>query len=227
MLREANSRRFLTAPRITLRVPLLAHPVILRTAPSSDFDVFTQIVLWPEYDFLERLADVRTIVDLGANIGLASALMLSKFPGASVIAVEPDPGNCEVLRQNLAAYGDRVRVLEGAVWAYDGEVSLDRSFGDRREWAVAVRAGNGVRAFSMAHIFSNFDGQIDLLKIDIEGSEKALFSADTSWLSRVRNLSIELHGKECEAAFMTGMAAYRWRESHCGEHLVCENITPR
>lgn len=224
VLREANTRRLIAKPRITIRVPVLAHPVTLRTAPSSDFDVFSQVIVGPEYDFLDHLEGIRTIVDLGANVGLASARMLSKFPGCHVLAIEPDPGNCEMLRQNLAPYGNRVHILEGAAWISDGQVALDKSFGDCREWAVAVKSGNGVRAYSMEHILSRVGGSIDLLKIDIEGSERVIFSADTSWLSRVRNLSIELHGADCEKAFREGTHSYSWRESRCGEYTVCEGV---
>jgi len=104
------------------------------------------------------------------------------------------------MEQNLTLYGrDRVRLLQGAVWSKSGQVALDNTFGDKREWAVAVREGNGVRAYSMDEILSGASSQyIDLLKIDIEGSEKELFSGDTSWLAHIRNLCIELHGASCE-----------------------------
>lgn len=206
----------------------LAHPVTLRTGTSSDLDVFRAVVLGDEYDFLKRLHDVRTVIDLGANIGLSSVVILSHFPESSLLAVEPEPANCELLRRNLSSYSERARVLQGAVWPSEGEVSLDYRAGDGREWATAVKEGSGVRAYSMQELLAHFGEQpIDLLKIDIEGSEAPLFSADTSWLARVRTLCIELHSRECAASFRRGMQDYGWTESRSGEYLVCEAISRR
>lgn len=218
------------APK-TVRMPCrqLKHPIKLRTGGSSDLDVFGQLIFRDELAFLNDLSDVQTMIDLGANIGLSSALVLSRFPRARVVAVEPDPENFRMMEQNLTLYGrDRVRLLQGAVWSKSGQVALDNTFGDKREWAVAVKAGNGVRAYSLDEILSGEPSRpIDLLKIDIEGSEKELFSGDTSWLSRIRNLCIELHGAACEKAFRSGTTAYKWNESKCGEYVVCQDMSPR
>jgi FkbM family methyltransferase len=229
MLQSLETHGRLKAP-VSVRPAKLRHKVLLRTGGSSDPDVFWQIFLKNEYAFIDSLTDdVRTVIDLGANIGLASALFLSRWPRASVLAVEPDPGNFDMLSANVAAYGARAQALKGAVWTRSGELELSRTFGDGREWARAVQertgSGEGVQAFSMQELLSRVPGGcVDLLKIDIEGSEAALFSADTSWMQRVRNLAIELHGPECVAAFRAGMRRYCWQESTCGEYLVCRDL---
>ena len=74
---------------------------------------------------------------------------------------------------------------------------------------------------SPGRCFAFWPGQsIDLLKIDIEGSENGLFSLGTErWLDRVRNLCIELHGEECERAFRSAMQGYRYEQARSGEYL--------
>ncbi|MGC2830246.1 MAG: hypothetical protein WB994_11450, partial [Candidatus Acidiferrum sp.] len=62
---------------------------------TSDRDVLRQVFIQGEYQAVE-LSNPKTIIDLGANVGFASAYFLSKYPTASVLAVEPDPGNYEV-----------------------------------------------------------------------------------------------------------------------------------
>ena len=220
------NRYSMLPPIIEVKPRRLAHPVALRTAKSSDLDVFRAVVLDDEYDFLEQLGTVRTVIDLGANVGLSSVVILSHFREAALLAVEPEPSNCVQLRKNLAPYLDRAHVLEGAVWPSGGEVSLDYNAGDGREWATAVKEGTGVHAYSMYDLLRHFgERPIDLLKIDIEGSEAPLFSADTSWLSRVRNLCIELHSRECAVAFRQGMQGFAWHESRFGEYIVCRGIS--
>jgi FkbM family methyltransferase len=76
-------------------------------------------------------------VDIGANIGNVTIEMLSRVPGATAVAFEPDPVNLGLLRQNLAAnqMADRVLVVPVALSDTDGSVELELSpdnFGDHR-----------------------------------------------------------------------------------------------
>ena len=190
---------------------------------SSDPDVFEQLFRDDELRFIEQLSNISTIVDLGANVGYASARFLSAFPNSTVIAVEPDPGNAIVCRVNLAPYGRRASLLEGGIWHTAGGLVLIRgAFRDGREWTTQVGpARDGETPDVIAYdIDSITRGPIDLLKIDIEGSEAALFSANTRWLDRVRNLCIETHGFECERAVFNALSAYTFKQMRSGEYDV-------
>ena len=83
-----------------------------------------------------------------------------------------------------------------------------------------------MRAYTMDELISAV-GIVDFLKINIAGAEKAIFGGDSSWIARVRNISIELHDQECERAFRSAMAGYRWEESTYGGFVVCRSIMPR
>ena len=70
--------------------------------------------------------------------------------------------------------------------------------------------------------------EVDLLKIDIEGAEREIFSADVSnWLPRVRNLCIELHGQACRVAFFDALAGYDFVHAQSGELDLCTNLQPK
>ena len=47
---------------------------------------------------LDPPVEPRFILDCGANVGYTSAYLLTRFPTAFLIAIEPDPGNAEILR---------------------------------------------------------------------------------------------------------------------------------
>jgi hypothetical protein len=66
--------------------------------------------------------------------------------------------------------------------------------------------------------------EIDILKIDIEGSEKALFSDNTEWLAHVHNLCIETHDTDCADAVIAALAPYRYRTSQAGEYTLYLDI---
>jgi len=201
---------------------------------SSDVDLFQSIFVNGELDFWRSSVhdSPQLILDLGANVGYASAVFLSLFPRAFVLAVEPDPTNIEICKRTLAPYGARAKVVEGAVWPTRGHLVLScGTFGDGREWATQVRPADlGETATVTAWDIPGLLGmcsrnEIDILKIDIEGSEKALFAQNVGeWLPRVHNLCIETHGAECAQAVTSALAPFRYRVGQTGEYTLYLDI---
>lgn len=231
LLRGLNSRGRLRSRTVRVRPRGIRHPLEIRMQTSSDPNVFDQIFRNREYEFLDRIQHARVIIDLGANVGFASALCLSQYLDAFVLSVEPDPENHQQCERNLRHYGNRSQLVLGGVWHSNGALTLSRgTFRDGREWATEVReARDGetgdVHAWDIPSLIAMCpQPTVDLLKIDIEGSETALFSRNTEWLDRVRNLSIELHGPECERVFRLALAPYEFDELRCGEYTVCLNL---
>src|SRR4029079_14512422 len=111
-----------------------------------------------------------TIVDVGANIGAAAVFLLHLFPESRVIAVEPAPGNFDVLQKNLAPYGDRAAIVPAAVWPTPTKVQLQRGFRDGRDWSIQVRPAEAgtVEGITVNQLLERFHLKgIELLKIDI------------------------------------------------------------
>ena len=191
---------------------------------TSDLAAFRQ-VFGGGYDFALP-AQPRLILDLGANVGYASVYFALRHPTARVIAVEPEPSNVVLLRRNVAAL-PRVDVVEGAAWPRSGRVSLHDP--GKGQWGMrveaAVEAGN-VHAVTIAELLERVEADwVDLVKIDIEGSERELFSENTGWLERVGVLVVELHDRfrpGCRSALDDAIArsGVRFRELQSGEDVV-------
>ena len=220
---------------LKLKIKNAQYPLFLRIG-SSDREVLGQIFIEKEYETI-AVESPRTILDLGANVGYSSAYFLSKYPDASVVAVEPDAGNYAMCRRNLEPYGSRARVVHGAVWPECRKLEVDRGdWRDGREWAAQVKPAKeestpseSVEGFDMPTLIGLSGAtEIDLLKIDIERSELELFSHNTeSWLPHIRNLCIELHGPDCEAVFSRALTDYSCDLSCTGELTVCSNLRTR
>jgi len=220
---------------LKLKIKNAQYPLFLRIG-SSDREVLAQIFVEKEYEPI-AVGSPRTILDLGANVGYSSAYFLTKFPEASVLAVEPDSGNYAMCRRNLEPYGSRARVIHGAVWPERRKLQVDRgAWRDGREWTARVKPteeesmpSESVEGYDMPTLIKLSGAtEIDLLKIDIERSELELFSRNTeSWLPRIRNLCIELHGPDCEAVFSRALAHYSCDLSCTGELTVCSNLQAR
>ena len=70
---------------------------------------------------------------------------------------------------------------------------------------------------------SGFDPRVSILKVDIEGAESVVFGSNyESWLGRVDNLVIELHGEKDREVFMRAIASEGFATSTSGEFFVCQ-----
>jgi FkbM family methyltransferase len=220
---------------VTLRPRGTLHPVVARRGSASDMDVFRQIFPSDEYACMRRISSPGLILDLGANVGYSSAYFLNCFPAAKVVAIEPDPQNYKLCRTNLAPYGERVRLVLGAAWSKRTKLVLSRgTWGDGRQWASQVVAGDvrddsAVEAWDIASLLEmSGDEQIDILKVDIERSELEVFGkTSSSWLSKVRNICIELHGADCEKVFFDALSEFQYDVEHSGELTICLNMQKR
>lgn len=209
------------------QVPLKCRP------NTSDIDVFRQIFIKREYQCLDDVRDVGLVIDCGANVGYSSAYMLSRFPNSYVIAIEPDEQNYIILKSNLAPFKNRYHALQTAVWSHSAGVVLSEiPFRDGREWARTVREvrEGEIPTMSAVDIGSLLETsgyeRISILKIDIEGAESIVFSSNyDSWIGKVDNLVIELHGNECRAIFSKAISTNRFALSECGELTVCKRLT--
>jgi FkbM family methyltransferase len=225
-------------PLLKVRVKGVDHPLGMRTG-TSDYNAYRQIFVDEEYGRTQEATDLRNILDCGANAGYASIYFLNRFPDASVICVEPDPDNAALCRLNLAPYGDRVRLIEAGVWDTVGDLVLVPSaFGGGNKWGISVRAQNSgekveeadiVRAVNLPTLIQlSGSSTVDLLKMDIEGSEALVFTGSSAeWLPQIRNIVIELHGAGCESVFYAALEGYDYRNFHHGDLTYCMQLSPR
>ena len=198
---------------------------------SSDISVFNGIFRWLEYGWdLER--SPRTVVDGGAYIGLSAIYFTMRYPGVRVIAVEASESNFNLLVRNTSAFPN-IEPVHAALWPQPGSLELtDPGTG---LWGLQVRdAGpqdsvrqshdlDSVRAITIPDILRDYRlDKIDLLKVDIEGSEKELFGAPAPWLDQVDAICIELHDwfkAGCSRAFFSAVEDFSveaWR----GENVL-------
>lgn len=132
-------------------------------------------------DVFERLcATSRSVVDVGANIGLFSCLAASRLAaGGSVVSFEPIPANLRYLRQNLAQNGsaELVTVEASAVGERAGDIEIflvEGSIGTHSASSRnALDSANSVTVpvVNLDAYAQRLSGPIDVLKVDVEGYE--------------------------------------------------------
>ena len=154
------------------------------------------------------------IIDCGANVGFTTLFFTKLFPGARIVAVEPEPGTAAWLRGNVegnAAAGG-VRIVEAAVAGREGTVTLfapetdpgSMTSSTREEWTAG--AGTEVRAIRLSSLI---DAPVDFLKLDVEGAEYEVLRelVATGAIARVRETTIEYHPLASEPEGADALAA--------------------
>jgi FkbM family methyltransferase len=179
--------KYLAAPTVGIQ-----HPVLVRLR-TSDVELYKSVLLESEYDYAVPFSPC-AIVDAGANCGMTSIFYANKYPEARIVAVEPEPSNYAALVRNSARYPNIMPVY-GALWNVDGEVEVFPGGRLKRKWSFRVRTGAGCRAITLPTLMRETGiDEIDILKIDVEGAEREIFST-CNWMEKVKLLAIELHDR--------------------------------
>ena len=190
-----------------IRVKAGQRDLLVRTA-SPDIRVALSC-LGGEFD--ELLAAVPRIkypfiIDAGGYIGTAAIVLAEAYPEATVVSLEPSRANFALLKQNVSRYKNIV-ALNKALAPEPGVLTLrNRGTG---QWGFTIvsrpddnpvsEAMEQVECVTIGMLMKEFGASgIGILKLDIEGAERALFSADTAWIGETEAICIELHDRIVE-----------------------------
>ncbi len=157
--------------------------------------LFSEIFARQNYYFENPRRDP-TILDCGANIGMATLFFKWLYPQARIIAFEPDPATFQLLQQNVSG-NSLSNVVNHNVALADAEKEIPfhvPETGSLMMSAVSSRGGSQITV--QARRLSTFiSSEVDLLKLDIEGMEGPVLAelAASGKLSNVRQAIIEVH----------------------------------
>lgn len=210
-----------------INFPGIRYPFRLRP-DTSDIATFYQIFLYREYDI--QFGNPKIIIDGGANIGLFAIMMKNKFPESRIICIEPDPENFSLLMENLKNY-EGIEFEQKGIWNKETKLYIHDKYNEGK-WGMVVEESDELGTIEAISIDSVMDkygfDQIDLLKLDIETSEKQVFSANyMTWLPKVTMLIVELHDKlepGCSSAFFQAInqGFMQYTFSMKGENVIIE-----
>lgn len=212
---------------VRVSIPGVLHPIEIR-AGTTDIKVFDQIFVDEDYNFPISIKP-KLIIDGGANVGYASVYFANRFKEAHIIAIEPEKSNINLLKKNTCYYPN-IEVIESAIW--DENVYLKIKDVGLGEWAFMVERSkpdepNSFRAITIQKLLAKSGYQkIDILKLDVEGSEKEIFSRNyEEWLGKVCFMVIELHDKMkvgCSNVFYSAIKNYNFKKSQRGVNIILE-----
>jgi FkbM family methyltransferase len=139
------------------------------------------------------------IVDCGSNIGMSVLFFKALYPRARVLAFEPAAQAHELLLRNIEANAlTDVQVHHAALGREDGVVPFYEDPKDPSTLRMSTRSGRipGERTtVSQRRLSGLLDGELDLLKLDVEGAEEDVLAdlVVSGAIERVQQLVIEYH----------------------------------
>jgi FkbM family methyltransferase len=203
-------RRTVPARRYTLRHSRLK--VVLRHG-STDIAALTEVLVLHEYEPPALVAGVLAnrrplrVLDLGAHIGTFALWVLSKYPDAHVLSVEPEATNAAVLRACIAANQKATNwvAVEAAADTSDGSAVFRGGLGLGSHVDRTASNGDRVQTVDALALMGGFD----LVKMDIEGGEWALLADPRLKDAAISAIVLEYHGRSgAEAADLLRAAGF-------------------
>ena len=179
------------------RIRLRNGRVITYRLNRGDIQSIREVLMDEVYrlPFPSQQPDV--LVDLGANIGLTSVFYHQTLKARSIIAVEPDPSNAQLVRENLS--GLPAVVFQAAVGPHDGTARFSTNRESNLGSLSSNSSGIEVSVMSMDSVLTRVPEAANIVvKMDIEGGEEELLRGDIEWLSRVDGLIMEFHPEKVD-----------------------------
>lgn len=210
---------------VRISIPQSKTKIALR-ANTSDLKAFDHIFLFDNMIYGTYINIMpKVIVDAGANAGYASVYFANKYPEAQIIALEPEASNFDILNENTFSYPNVMR-LRSAVRNKKTILNIENP--EDEKWAFRVQESasgdSSIEAITMEEIIKlSNNGFIDILKLDIEGAEKEVFSNGQNWLDKVGILIVELHDKikpGCSQSFYSAVSKFSFTEFCNGERII-------
>ena len=181
----------------------------VRNIFGPDFVVVHEMFFRDDYGVRELHLNVSepVIVDAGGNIGVLSLLALATYPNARILCYEPEASNLDIIRKNvrlnaaekhITCFKEAIDNTTGMKTFYLSQAeyahSLEKSADSRHAGEISVATTTIERIMQDNHI-----KRLDLLKLDIEGTEySVLRNLPLELYPRIKNIVLEIHDHPSE-----------------------------
>ncbi len=137
-------------------------------------ELFEQVFLSDDYCF-DSASSSPYIIDCGANVGMATAYFLSRYPQARILAIEAAPDSFAILEKNrIYNQWNGVECLNLALAAEDGVLPFYSGTQASTMASLIPKANAKVFEVKARRLSSLITRRVDFLKVDIEGAEVAV-----------------------------------------------------
>ncbi len=159
--------------------------------------ILNEIFLDSAYDIPGvNFSACKSILDIGANMGIYTLYAAAKAPQSSLYCFEPNTQNFAILEQNIRKNNISAKAYKLAVsdTCQMGHLQVDKSSVEYRLGASSATS-ELVECVDLEEVFKLTGvATFDFMKMDIEGAEREIFNnSSDALLLRFKALAIEWH----------------------------------
>ena len=138
------------------------------------------------------------IVDCGSNSGASCIYFNLTYPNTKIVAVEIDKNNIEHSEENMKLNSMDADLHNKGIASENGFGAIANPSAENNSYRISTNNSelNNLEIVSMQKILKDYPSDKYfpfIVKIDIEGGEKNLFSINTDWVEEIPMIIIELH----------------------------------
>lgn len=145
------------------------------------------------------------IIDAGSNIGVAMLYFKHLYPSSKILCFEPDPNAYKALLMNIEQNNIKdVETVHAALSKVEGSIGF---YGQINMVSPDARGNSIIQSWGLQRAVSNkisipsvllssyITGEIDFLKLDIEGAEQQVIEGlvENNKLRHIKAISLEVH----------------------------------
>lgn len=187
---------------------------------TNQTNYLTQLIFWDGYQnfeytkiFISLIKKVSTFYDIGSNIGYYSLIASMENPEVKVIAFEPAKGPLNFLKENVELNKlNNIKIEPIALSNIVGQISFNEVKNKKYKYLKYNLAGTGsseilnkgedffinvVNTNTLDNYYKVNCDQVDLIKIDTEGTEHLILQASKKLISETKPIII------CETLYNT------------------------
>ena len=201
-------KKYIRIPRRKLKLELRDN--------TKDLETFGEIFLHNIYNIALPIKPL-TIIDGGANTGLASIFFSIKYKQAQIVTIEIEKSNVEMIKKNTIGLHN-IDIVEAALFNKKSFFKIIDPYNATNSFQITEAAEGedyDIKSITLDELLINKQWDtIDLLKIDIEGAEKQLFTSNyENWLPKTKIIMIETHDRmfpKCSFTVMNTINKYNF-----------------
>lgn len=183
---------------------------------TKDLETFGEIFLSNIYNIDLPIIPL-TIIDAGANVGLATIFFRIKYKQSKIVSIEIEKNNIEMIKKNTK-FLKNIEIIEKSLYNKKSFFKICDPFNATNSFQIKEVLENDnydIESITLDDILRNQNWEtIDILKIDIEGSEKQLFDSNyENWLPKTKIIMIETHDRmfpKCSYTVMNTINKYNF-----------------
>jgi len=143
-----------------------------------------------------------TIIDCGSNIGISALFFKWICPQSVIYCFEPNPESISLLRKNIKAnnFDETIFVNEYAISSNEGRTQFSIEKQSKASTGATLNISNVLKDrviinVNLKKLSSFINGSVDILKLDIEGSEGEVIEEiiQSGKINNIKEIVLEHH----------------------------------